>query len=303
MEYINCRVDTQPMADELRTVSRHVTGTTTAVVAMQAAVIKADQDAADRVCHDVNRGFHALMSSQISQKIAKLQSDVDSHLLRLNQQAKQLRNIKTQMERDYQRTAQRYAKTFSTINKELRQRIQELDQPVFRFATTEVEMTENRMNSLSATFPVVQCEAVKDAQNILTSNVKYHCMQVLESTTSFVTGMEEQRALTNKILLKDLKAATNPLYMPVIVSEVVFEQGTSAFIYSSRELLSDQNSSMVRGEVIQASSSLSWEEHKSEDDAIIDNELAKLMTESNVSDRVRKTISALIQSAEKYQSL
>ena len=83
MEYINCVVDTQPMANELKSVSNHVTGTTTAVVAMQAAVIKADQDAADRVCHDVNRGFHALMSSQLSQKIAKLQSDVDSHLLRL----------------------------------------------------------------------------------------------------------------------------------------------------------------------------------------------------------------------------
>ena len=125
MEYINCVVDTQPMANELQSVSNHVTGTTTAVVAMQAAVIKADQDAADRVCHDVNRGFHALMSSQLSQKIAKLQSDVDSHLLRLNQQAKQLLNIKKQMERDYQRTAMRYCKTFNSINKELRQRVQD----------------------------------------------------------------------------------------------------------------------------------------------------------------------------------
>ena len=59
MEYINCRVDTQPMADELHSVSRHVTGTTTAVVAMQAAVIQADKEAAERVCNDVNRGFHA----------------------------------------------------------------------------------------------------------------------------------------------------------------------------------------------------------------------------------------------------
>ena len=123
MEYINCKVDTQPMADELKTVSRHVTGTMTAVVAMQAAVIKADQEAADQVCNDVNRGFHALMSSQISQKIAKLQSDVDSHLLRLNQQTKQLLAIKRQMERDYRRTAERYGKTFNTINRELRQRV------------------------------------------------------------------------------------------------------------------------------------------------------------------------------------
>ncbi|MCX6161945.1 MAG: hypothetical protein NTV87_11535 [Ignavibacteriae bacterium] len=41
MATFNYTVDTQPMADEMRSVSHHVNATTGAVVAMQAAVISA----------------------------------------------------------------------------------------------------------------------------------------------------------------------------------------------------------------------------------------------------------------------
>lgn len=301
MEHINCVVDTQPMANELKSVSNHVSGTTTAVIAMQAAVIKADQEAADQVCHDVNRGFHALMSSQLSQKIAKLQSEVDSHLMRLNQQAKQLMNIKKQMERDYQRTAMRYCKTFNTINKELRQRVQELDQPVFKFATTEVEMTRNRMNALTATIPVVQSESIIESQRILTSNVKYHGMKVLETSRDFVADMEEQRELTKRILLANRKAESNAIYMPVIVSEGNFAQGSSSNVYCCQELLSAQNVSNIKGEIIQNYTSFEWQD--TEKDALVENEVVRLMSDSPISDRVKKTMNALMDAAEQYKSL
>ena len=99
--YIDCVVDTKPMANEINSVSTHIKGTTAAVVSMKMAVIAAEQEAADHVCDNVNKGFYALIHSQISQKIAKLQSDVDSHLMKLNQLKKQLLGIKNRMERDY----------------------------------------------------------------------------------------------------------------------------------------------------------------------------------------------------------
>lgn len=301
MEYINCVVDTKPMADELKTVSRCVTGTTTAVVAMQTAVIKADQDAADQVCEDVNRGFHALMSSQISQKIAKLQSEVDSHLLRLNQQTKQLLNIKKQMEKDYMRASARYRKTFSLLNSELRQRVQELDQPVFRFAETEVETTNNRMSMLAAAVPVGQLESVTEAQKIITSNVKRNSLKVLEATRSFVSSMEEQKALTNRILLTDRKGESYVLYTPVVVAEGRYEQGVAASAYCSSELFSEQNVSDIRSEVVQAVAGMDWRLAGRE--ASVDNELVRLMEETTVPERVKKTISTLINAADKYQTL
>lgn len=101
MATFNYTVDTHPMADEISSVSNHLKGTTVAVVAMQTAVVLAEKKAADHVCDNVNKGFYTLMRSQISQKIAKLQSEVDSHLMQLNQQKKQLSAIKSRMERDY----------------------------------------------------------------------------------------------------------------------------------------------------------------------------------------------------------
>ena len=85
MAHMSFTVDTQPMAREIESVSQKVKGTTAAIVGMRAAVIAAEAEAADHVCNNVNLGFYTLIHSQISQKIARLQSDVDSHLMKLNQ--------------------------------------------------------------------------------------------------------------------------------------------------------------------------------------------------------------------------
>ena len=98
------------MAQTVGTVSTHVNGTTAAVVAMKAAVVQAEKEGADHVCEKVNKGFYTLIRSQISQKIATLRSEVDSQLMRLNQQRKQLTAIRQRMERDYQMICGRYLK-------------------------------------------------------------------------------------------------------------------------------------------------------------------------------------------------
>ena len=129
MAYIDCVVDTEPMAREITSVSNHIKGTTAAVVGMRAAVIQAEEEASDHVCENVNRGFYTLIRSQISQKIAKLKSEVDSHLMQLNQQRKQLLAIRSRMERDYNMISNRYLKLFNGLNQNLRQRVFELDRP------------------------------------------------------------------------------------------------------------------------------------------------------------------------------
>ena len=103
MARIDCVVDTQPMAEEIKSVSHQINDTTTAVVAMKAAIVLAEQQAADMVCRNVNKGFYTLMRSQISQKIAKLQSEVDSQLMQLNTQRKQLQYAFRQIFKTIQR--------------------------------------------------------------------------------------------------------------------------------------------------------------------------------------------------------
>ena len=50
MATFNYTVDTIPMAEELASVSRHVNRTTGAVIAMQTAVIAAEEIAAAHIC-------------------------------------------------------------------------------------------------------------------------------------------------------------------------------------------------------------------------------------------------------------
>ena len=64
MARIDCLLDTKPMAHQMNSISNHIKGTTAAVVAMQTAVVLAEQKAADQVCSNVNKGFYTMMRSQ-----------------------------------------------------------------------------------------------------------------------------------------------------------------------------------------------------------------------------------------------
>ena len=132
MSSFHFTVDTAPMASEIHNVSKHVDATTAAVVAMKTAVIDAEQEAADHVCDNVNRGFFSLMHSQISQKIAQYTSTVEAKLMEMAQYAAALKGIQTRMQGDYNMISGRYTKLFRSINNNLQSRIAELDKPVFQ---------------------------------------------------------------------------------------------------------------------------------------------------------------------------
>jgi len=84
MPHFNFTVDTNPMANSIDGVADHVDGTTTAVVAMQTAVVIAEQKGAEKICNNVNFGFYSLIRSQISQKIATHKSKADAKIMELN---------------------------------------------------------------------------------------------------------------------------------------------------------------------------------------------------------------------------
>ena len=167
MASFNFTVDTSPMASEIQSVSRNVNRVSGAVVAMQAAVIAAEQEGADHVCQNVNKGFYSLMHSQISQKIAQLTSTVEAKLLELGQYAAALKAIQSRMTKDYHMISGRYTKLFKSINNNLEARVAELDMPVFKLVDRDVKLVENRMRLNSAQFTVHQLESVLSSQRLL----------------------------------------------------------------------------------------------------------------------------------------
>lgn len=300
--YIDCVVDTTPMAHEIDKVSHHVTATTTAVVAMQAAVIAAEKEASDHVCEKVNTGFYTMIRSQISQKMAKLQSDVDSLLMQLGQQQKQLLGIRNRMERDYNMLLARYSKLFNGLNQNLKQRVAELDRPTMNFALGEMEHITNRSKMLTATVPVGQMESVMQSQQILASNAKYQGKKVINSMHNFLADFNEQRELTSTILLSG-KAREASLSVPVVMMESLIDRSgtTVENIVMNNTGLSASMQRSIQNAITSAGDHLTWVD-TTEKGRETSNEYSKMVASAQLPDRVKEMMRNLYQ-ATSYQTL
>ena len=298
MATFNYTVDTKPMAEEIRSVSHHVNATTGAVVAMQAAVIFAEEKAADHVCNNVNKGFYSLIRSQISQKMAKLQSDVDSHLMQLVQQKNALLSIKNRMQRDYNMIAGRYGKLFNGLNANLKQRVFELDKPTIDFAVKEVDKVSNRTKYLTATIPITQLESISLSQRIVASNIKHKGLNVINSMRSFLFEMNTQKKLTDQILINDKKyTETATIFIPIVIFECNRDKTDSKNIEItiSDVELDNLSKSAIQNTAYAEINRVEWSQ-KTIPNSEIKSEFSKLISSSTKSQRVKDLAMQLFQS-------
>lgn len=294
---IPCTVDTTPMADELQSVSNHVKGTTAAVVTMQSAVIAAENNSANKVCSNVNRGFFTLVQSQISQKVANKQSRVEALLMQLAQQKRQLLGIKTNMEREYGRIAARYLRIFTSINKELETRIRQVDQPVFELVNKHMATSSNRMNSLTAWATTSQDEGITKSQQILVSKMKSNAQVALEQSTDFLAQIGEQRVLTNKVLISNPMGNDNhTCQLPVVILETVNDKaGFPRKDITTPDFLAPIYSNQINN-TIRESDELSWKQ--GEKPQLLNEEFDRIVDASKASSRVRDLIKKMYSSSD-----
>ena len=304
MATFNYTIDTNPMAQEIGSASRHVAETTKALTAMQTAVVLAEEKAANQVCENLNKGFYALIHSTLSQKIAKLKSEVDSHLIQLKHLQGHLISIKERMEHDYNRITSRYAQLFNGLNINLKHYIFEFDKPAIDFAVREIEKISNRTKYLIATVPVAQIESLTVSQKIVASNVKNHGLNVIRSMTKFLSNMYAQKKLINRILLSiDPAAAHTCLSIPVIISEYNFDRfdNKNVEITIPTIELGKQTHSAICNAVIPKIDNMPWQE-ETEIDREIKSEFNKILTFSDAPQRVKDTAHKLF-SANHYQTV
>jgi hypothetical protein len=296
-------VDTKPMAEEISSVSKHVNVTTGAVVAMTTAVVLAEEKAADHVCSNVNRGFYSLIRSQISQKTAKLQSEVDSHLIQLMQQKKALMAIKGRMNRDYSMIAKRYLKLFNGLNANLKQRVFELDKPTINFAVKEVDQFSNRTKYLTATIPVSQLESLKGSQEMLAANLKLRGYNVIGSMKSFLLEMNTQKKLTDRILIKDVNYRDSAvLYIPISISEKSLNNKDFGYdVLLSNRLLDYYTKSAISNTVMEKLEQFTWQDETTNTEEI-KSEYVKLVAESPQTNRVKELAMKLF-TTNAYQTI
>ena len=293
---IPCSVDTAPMAAELQSVSNHVKGTTAAVVTMQTAVIAAENEGANKVCSNVNRGFFTLMRSQISQKIANKQSRVEALIMQLGQQKRQLLSIKTNMEREYGRIAERYLRIFTSVNKELESRIRQIDQPVFELVNKHMMTSSNRMNALSGWVTTSQAEGITQSQQILVSKMKHNAQVALEQSTEFLSQIGEQRVLTGKVLISNpMGNESKTCQIPVVIWETLNDNsGIPRTEVNTPEALAKIHSDQINN-VIRESETLPWGEDQS---SMVAEEFMSIVDSSASTPRVKDMIKKMFASSD-----
>lgn len=293
---IPCSVDTAPMAAELQSVSNHVKGTTAAVVTMQTAVIDAENKGANKVCSNVNRGFFTLMRSQISQKIANKQSRVEALIMQLGQQKRQLLSIKTNMEREYGRIAERYLRIFTSVNKELESRIRQIDQPVFELVNKHMMTSSNRMNALSGWVTTSQAEGITQSQQILVSKMKHNAQVALEQSTEFLSQIGEQRVLTGKVLISNpMGNESKTCQIPVVIWETLNDNsGIPRTEVNTPEALAKIHSDQINN-VIRESETLPWGEDQS---SMVAEEFMSIVDSSASTPRVKDMIKKMFASSD-----
>lgn len=307
MANFNFTVDTSPMASEIKSVSHSVNRVSSAVVAMQAAVIAAEKEGAEHVCRNVNKGFYSLMHSQISQKIAQLTSTVEAKLLELGQYAAALKSIQSRMTTDYNMISGRYTKLFKSLNNNLEARVAELDMPVFRLVDRDVRLVESRMRLNSAQFTVHQLESVLSSQLLAASKVKADAGKTLEAITRHIKDSSTQTKKSDASMQDTRIDSVEDIFIPVSIVESISAVGNSAVNYyvakSGNPEIDKSIDASVREQSVNSVLHGTWSEINSDDMANVEVEFTQLLLNSSEDERVKDEITKMFNMTKNIQQL
>lgn len=291
-------VDTEPMAQSVERVGYHVDATSAAVVAMKVATVAAEQAAADKICDNVNRGFHSLLLSQISQKAAKAKSVVDAKFQEMFHMEASLYRIKNQMERDFHRISSRYHKLFKNINNTLRTRVHELDKDSVEVASIHMPQAIQRMMRVGVQAPVHQKESLSGAQFILSSIARNHTINVIACIQGMVNKTELLQESMKNILDKESVGDTKKTLLPA----VLFEADDLNISIPYRKVFSNaENSQKNESFLMDSFERIKWQASKATADDIRQN-VKTLLAKDKIPDRVRSKTLELLSNANWLQS-
>jgi hypothetical protein len=207
------------MANTLDGVSGHVDAVTGAVAVMQTAVIHQERLAAEQVCTNIDQGFYFLIRSQISQKLAKLRSEVDARLMALRQLSVALAGVRRQMEGDYEMIASRYCKLFDALDRALRSRVFDLDQVPAELASRQLPLILKRLRDSGAQYLISGSESLPTCQVAVSSKLKGNTNRVISSIKrSLLDAVQLKQELQSAVLDRQVEAR-RACYVPVLVME------------------------------------------------------------------------------------
>jgi hypothetical protein len=290
MASLHFQVDTSPMALTVDTVKSHVNGVSTAVTAMESAVILAEQEASKTICENVDRGFYILVKSQISQKAVAAYTEMTSKQVTLFQLAKALDGVRRQMQADFNMISRRYFKLFNSLNKSLESRVRELDRPAMKIAEVKKSFVFDKLKDESSLLFSVSGDALSVVQTALGGKLK----QKTRDTMQTLYASTEETKLYNEKLESILephssgKAGGGERFLPALFSVTESILNKTEYIENSYVPQSDawQGTVPAASEINRVGNSLPGGPLGEEEKALIKKEFVRLCEKENAGERV-----------------
>lgn len=215
---VNINVETAHFDKSVGECNGNVGLLTGAVVATEAAQVSSIKENAKKVGNTIINGFFKTVGYEISQQISELSNRINATLLHLAELSNRCKEKKKQMDNDYHRLSDRYVKVFDELNAELKNRIYELDRPVFGFRQN---IDKNSYKALGT--DIVGTVAVSGSENsrlealISASMVKKQAQETMGKADSFLVRQWQTERLLHECLVPEDFAGK--YYIPVCYFE------------------------------------------------------------------------------------
>ncbi|HAG15195.1 MAG TPA: hypothetical protein DCG69_01540 [Bacteroidales bacterium] len=220
---VNIHVDTIPFDTSVNNCNTNVNVLTGAVVATEAAQIASIDKNSKKVANTIISGFFSFIRSEISQQTAELSQNIDAHLMHLKELSQSCQNKKKQMESDYNRISSRYSKVFEDLNRELSNRVYELDKPTFVFKKEADHQKErNTDNDLVNTATIFGFESSGLQSKISASLAKKRAFDTINKVKMFLHLQKKLNNTVQHSMINENTASTK--FFPICFVETLNEK-------------------------------------------------------------------------------
>ena len=295
MATFNCTVDTTPMANSVDTMSYHVNATTTAVATMQTAVIATEKKATDYICGNIDKGFFSLIRSQISAKLAKHFTEMNSYMLLLLEYSKSLSNIQDRMNSDVNRIKNNYYKIFHSLDKALENRITEINRSAINLAEIRESNIIKPLTMQLSNVALANKDTLVTASNIVNARLKNRTQKTIDSL-----GANAYENISFKKQLNDLLVDNNISAQTKVLIPIIYMKGDSQAIAGlkseniySPDFLSSNMKDEIQNHFLSNTNVFDNSSLTDSEKGQINEYFNKLIVENGCSDRVAKKISEL----------
>ena len=214
---IDVEVDTDPFDRSVRDASGALGVVAGALSAAEAAQVEAIRRSAKQISQTAIRGFYRTLTSELSAQASEFGSSMKSTVGLLMEQGQQVEQVHSQMESDYHAIKARYTRLFSGLDRELSQRVHELDRSAFELSERAMQGVITRPYEESAAKILVHTRDTSTTPlKLMCARAKAyasHALKTLGQMCGYITGYSD--AVQNVMCPKGEKGY---VYAPVVYS-------------------------------------------------------------------------------------